>query len=113
MNQTRETDVSSSAAQPEPARAQDLPDPVEPFILPGTPEPVFAYSAVGAASSVAYRAAARLRAALTAAGFDVDCDFPSLRGDTTTSDEPFVALGRLRAEVADSLARALLAATRA
>jgi hypothetical protein len=67
-------------------------------------EPVFAYSTVGAASSVAYRAAARLRAALAAAGFEVDEDFPSLRGDTTTSDEPFVALGRLRPEVALALA---------
>ncbi|MBR7833980.1 hypothetical protein KDL01_11940 [Actinospica durhamensis] len=45
----------------------------------------------------------RLRAVLSAAGFEVDRDFPHLRGDTTVSDEPFLTLGRLRPVVVEDL----------
>jgi hypothetical protein len=52
---------------------------------------------------LAYDLAARLRAGLSAAGFEVDRDFPNLRGDTTASDEPFLTLGRLRPGVVERL----------
>jgi uncharacterized NAD(P)/FAD-binding protein YdhS len=69
-----------------------------------TTEPVFTYSSASAAAALAHRAAARLREALTAAGFDVDRDFPALHGDTTTSDEPFVTLGRFSPASAEEVA---------
>jgi len=47
--------------------------------------------------------AARLRTGLADAGFEVDRDFPHLRGDTTASDEPFLTLGRLRPVVVEQL----------
>ncbi len=61
------------------------------------------YGTVTASARRAQDLAARLRVALTAAGFDVDRDFPHLRGDTTVSDEPFLTLGRLRPAVVESL----------
>lgn len=62
---------------------------------------------------VAYRTAARLRDALFAAGFEADRDFPALRGDVTSSAEPFVTLGRFRPGAAEQLAALLLAAATA
>lgn len=61
------------------------------------------YGTVTASARLAYDLAARLRAGLTAAGFEVDRDFPHLRGDTTVSDEPFLTLGRLRPVVVERL----------
>jgi hypothetical protein len=61
------------------------------------------YGKVTPSARLAYDLAARLRAALSAAGFEVDRDFPHLRGDTTVSDEPFLTLGRLRPGVVERL----------
>lgn len=61
------------------------------------------YGTVTPSARLAYDLAARLRVGLTAAGFEVDRDFPNLRGDTTASDEPFLTLGRLRPGVAERL----------
>lgn len=69
-----------------------------------TPAP---YGTVTAAAERARLLAERMRASLTAAGFDVNRDFPSLRGDTTVSDEPFLTLGRLSPSVTELLAAAL------
>jgi hypothetical protein len=61
------------------------------------------YGTVTASARLAYDLAARTRAGLAAAGFEVDRDFPNLRGDTTASDEPFLTLGRLRPGVVERL----------
>jgi hypothetical protein len=66
------------------------------------PQPA-AHGTVTASARLAYDLAARLRAGLTAAGFEVERDFPHLRGDTTVSDEPFLTLGRLRPHVVERL----------
>jgi len=66
------------------------------------------YGSVSTAASLAHRTAAHLREALSAAGFDVDRDFPALHGDTTASDEPFITLGRFRPATADRFAALLL-----
>jgi hypothetical protein len=66
------------------------------------------YGTVTASARLAYDLAARLRAALAAAGFEVERDFPHLRGDTTMSDEPFLTLGRLRLGVVERLVAAFL-----
>ncbi len=60
---------------------------------------------VSAAARHAQDAARDLREALTAAGFDVDRDFPRLSGDTTASDEPNITLGRFKPAVAARLAQ--------
>ena len=57
---------------------------------------------------LAYRTASHLRDALIAAGFDADRDFPTLRGDVTSSGEPFIAFGRIRPGVAERFAALLL-----
>jgi len=59
--------------------------------------------AITPAARLAHDLAARLRAGLASAGFEVDRDFPHLRGDTTASDEPFLTLGRLRPNVVERL----------
>ena len=69
-----------------------------------TPAP---YGTVTPAAERAQRLAERMRACLAAAGFEVDRDFPNLRGDTTASDEPFLTLGRLTPDVTEHLAAAL------
>ena len=72
----------------------------------GRPAPG-AYGSVHPAQDQARRLAERMRESLAAVGFDVDHDFPSLRGDTTVSHEPFVTLGRLSADVGERLIAAL------
>jgi hypothetical protein len=67
-----------------------------------TPRPA-PYGPATPAARLAHDLAARLRTGLTAAGFEVDRDFPHLRGDTTASDEPFLTLGRLRPGVVERL----------
>jgi hypothetical protein len=69
-----------------------------------TPAP---YGTVTDSTERARRLAERMRASLTAAGFEVERDFPSLRGDTTVCDEPFLTLGRLTPDVTEHLAAAL------
>ncbi|HEX4788966.1 MAG TPA: hypothetical protein VH372_10930 [Actinospica sp.] len=66
------------------------------------------YGTVSPAAESARILAERMRAALTAAGFVIERDFPSLRGDITLSDEPFVTLGRLTPAVVEVLAAALV-----
>lgn len=61
------------------------------------------FGTVTPSARLAYDLAARLRAGLADAGFEVDRDFPNLRGDTTASDEPFLTLGRLRPYVVERL----------
>ncbi len=61
------------------------------------------YGTITPSARLAHDLAARLRAGLSAAGFEVDRDFPHLRGDTTVSDEPFLTLGRLRPGVVERL----------
>jgi hypothetical protein len=51
----------------------------------------------------ALESAARLRAALTRAGFTPEVDFPNLFGDTNIYREPIVSLGRFSCETADRL----------
>ncbi|HEY3868172.1 MAG TPA: hypothetical protein VGM10_07465 [Actinocrinis sp.] len=65
------------------------------------------------AEDTAYRTAARLREALLAAGFEADREFPALRGDVTSSAEPFVTLGRFRPGAAERLTALLLSASSA
>jgi hypothetical protein len=67
-----------------------------------------AYGSVHPAQDQARRLAERMRESLAAAGFDVDRDFPSLRGDTTVACEPFLTLGRLSADVGERLLAALV-----
>lgn len=69
-----------------------------------------AYGSVHPAQERARRLAERMRESLAAAGFDVDRDFPALRGDTTASHEPFLTFGRLSPDVGERLA-GLLAQT--
>lgn len=69
-----------------------------------------AYGSVHPAQERARLLAERMRESLAAAGFDVDRDFPALRGDTTVSNEPFVTFGRLSPDVGERLA-GLLART--
>lgn len=66
------------------------------------------YGTVTPSARLAYDLAARMRTGLAAAGFEVDRDFPQLRGDTTVSDEPFLTLGRLRPGVVERLLALLL-----
>lgn len=63
-----------------------------------------AYGSVHPAQERARRLAERMRESLAAAGFDVDRDFPALRGDTTVSNEPFLTFGRLSPDVGERLA---------
>lgn len=65
------------------------------------------YGTVTPAAARARELAERMRASLTAAGFEVERDFPSLRGDTTVSGEPFLTLGRLTPAVTEHLVAAL------
>jgi len=65
------------------------------------------YGTVTDSTERARRLAERMRASLAAAGFEVERDFPSLRGDTTASDEPFLTLGRLTPDVTEHLAAVL------
>jgi hypothetical protein len=67
------------------------------------------YGTVTPSARLAYDLAARLRVGLAAAGFEVDRDFPHLRGDTTISGEPFLTLGRLRPRVVERLLALLFA----
>lgn len=53
------------------------------------------YNTTTHSTLLAYQAAADLRAALVRAGFEPRRDFPTLRGDITASDEPFVTFGRI------------------
>lgn len=78
---------------------------------PARPEPPAQapYGTVTPAAARARQLAERMRASLAAAGFEVDRDFPSLRGDTTVADEPFLTLGRLTPAVTEHLAEALCA----
>lgn len=69
-----------------------------------------AYGSVHPAQDQARRLAERMRESLAAVGFDVDRDFPSLHGDTTVTHEPFLALGRLSADVGERLIAALAGA---
>ena len=57
------------------------------------------YGRSNPAALLAYQTAAQLRFALGRAGFEPDYDFPTLHGDITASDEPFVTLGRCSVEV--------------
>ena len=65
------------------------------------------YGTVTSAARQASELADRLRATLAAAGFEVDHDFPHLRGDTTASNEPFLTLGRLAPDVIELLLQRL------
>jgi len=62
------------------------------------------------ARRLAEQAAAELREALTAAGFTT-AELRNVRGDTTASAEPFVALGRLTPAAALRLAEIARAGT--
>jgi hypothetical protein len=64
--------------------------------MPLTPK---TYGRSNPAALLAYQTAAQLRFALGRAGFEPDDDFPTLHGDITASDEPFVTLGRCSVEV--------------
>jgi hypothetical protein len=66
-----------------------------------------AYGCVPPAQERAWGLAERMRESLAAAGFDVDRDFPRLRGDVTVSNEPFLTLGRLSPDVGERLAELL------
>jgi hypothetical protein len=66
------------------------------------------YGTVSPAAERARKLAERMRTALTEAGFVVERDFPSLHGDITVSDEPFVTLGRLTPAVVELLSAALV-----
>jgi hypothetical protein len=70
-----------------------------------------AYGSVHPAQERAGRLAERMRESLAAAGFDVDRDFPRLRGDMTVSNEPFLTFGRLSPDVGDRLAAVLAGAS--
>jgi hypothetical protein len=65
------------------------------------------YGTVSPAAERARMLADRMRTALAEAGFVVERDFPSLHGDITVSDEPFVTLGRLTPAVTELLSAAL------
>lgn len=65
------------------------------------------YGTITPAAVRARQLAERMRASLAAAGFEVERDFPSLRGDITVSDEPFLTLGRLTPAVTEHLVAAL------
>jgi len=64
--------------------------------MPLTPK---TYGRSNPAALLAYQTAAQLRFALGRAGFEPDYDFPTLHGDITASDEPFVTFGRCSVEV--------------
>jgi hypothetical protein len=64
--------------------------------MPLTPR---TYGRSNPAALLAYQTAAQLRFALGRAGFEPDYDFPTLHGDITASDEPFVTLGRCSVDV--------------
>lgn len=63
-----------------------------------------AYGSVHPAQERALRLAECMRESLASAGFDVERDFPRLRGDTTVSNEPFLTFGRLSPDVGERLA---------
>lgn len=77
--------------------------------VPVTPAAATAapYGTVTPAAARARQLAERMRASLAAAGFEVERDFPSLRGDITVSNEPFLTLGRLTPAVTEHLVAAL------
>lgn len=79
-------------------------EPVFRYVERRTPAP---YGTVTPAAERARQLADSLRESLTAAGFEVERDFPSLRGDVTVSNEPFLTLGRLRPDVSEHLAAVL------
>jgi hypothetical protein len=64
--------------------------------MPLTPK---TYGRSNPAALLAYQTAAQLRLALGRAGFEPDYDFPTLHGDITASDEPFVTFGRCSVDV--------------
>jgi hypothetical protein len=55
----------------------------------------------------AEQAAARLRAALADAGFDLERDFTAVRADVTTSGQGFITIGRLMLATAERLCELL------
>ena len=63
-----------------------------------------AYGFVHPAQERAWRLAERMRDSLAAAGFDVERDFPRMRGDITASNEPFLTFGRVSPDVGERLA---------
>ena len=71
-----------------------------------------AYGHTSPSALLAYQTAAQLRIALGRAGFEPDYDFPTMHGDTTVSDEPFVTFGRCTVDVVQRLLVILHAAAR-
>jgi hypothetical protein len=98
------------SAQEERVNQKSGKEPLFGYVERTAPAP---YGTVTPAAERARQLADRLRESLAAAGFEVERDFPSLRGDITVSNEPFLTLGRLRPDVSEHLVAALANARRA